>query len=252
MVVIPISNSDKPLKEADLAISPIYQGREKSGCDASHFCGEIKNHPALGKKENLLIAGESSLVKISTCNMLIERLQIAQGSDWENCLVFEREEREESSFSERDFLTADNLAIEAFFDLPEENITAAFVGIRLTNNITTRSFMQNVIKNFNAGHGYTLGRFIFETENLLFAKLFDEEPDFLELGIVNFWNSFGSVRFWRKGDGLPEKSLADALAEHPEFYGELPGIPAVESAFLTPVPHWFGLPTLLQAAKTGK
>ena len=184
--------------------------------------------------------------KISFGSILIDKLQIAQESDWENCLIFERRGQGEGSFADSDFLKADNLAVEAFFDLPKENITGAFVGIRLPNNAFARSFLQNIIKNFTARHEYTIGGFISETETFLSAKLFAAEPDFLELGIINFWNSFGSVRFWRKGEGLPEKAFADALDAHPEFYGTLPGIAAVESAFLAPVPHWYGRPTLLQ------
>lgn len=68
-------------------------------------------------------------------------------------------------------------------------------------------------------------------------------PEFMEIGMLNGWQSFGPLRFWRQGDAEdPPTMLRKALAEraNKRFKEPTPMPMALEIAHSETLPHWLG------------
>ena len=74
--------------------------------------------------------------------------------------------------------------------------------------------------------------------------LFEGGPDFMELGVVNAWKSFGPLRFWEGSSSSPLEAFRGRLDSEEErrYRGPLPLPLALEAAFSSPWPHWMGFP----------
>lgn len=74
--------------------------------------------------------------------------------------------------------------------------------------------------------------------------LFERGPDFMELGVVNAWRSFGPLRFWEGRSSSPLEALLERLDSEEErrYRGPFPLPLALEAGFSSPLPHWMGLP----------
>lgn len=173
----------------------------------------------------------------------ITRLQFACVSDWEHCVVIEKNSDKKYFDVWLRSISADFIGIEAFFDVQEKNIHNAFVGFRI--NATTENIARcrnSVVSFIDAASVFSLDDFIRIAEFVSFENgLFNRGADFMELGVVNHWNSFGPMRFWNRNSGSQYDSFLSALETAPRFLDRLPGHAAIELAFLDPIPHWMGL-----------
>lgn len=183
-------------------------------------------------------------VDIRTINACVTKLQFARGSDWENCLVLVAASAPRSI--DAIFEGArEGVAAEAFFNIAELGINGAFAGFRVSA-AQSDSMIEMASEFASAAEKYDLASFICAAERISgCGRLFSPEPDFMELGIINRWCSFGPVRFWNRGGGDPEKNLISALDKNPKYLGRLPGVPAVETGWAKPIPHWSGMPVKL-------
>jgi len=82
----------------------------------------------------------------------------------------------------------------------------------------------------------------FACDMLAAPQLLNEQPSFLELGVVNAWRSMGPVRLaFAPRASMACEELQQALAAHPH-YSEIRANPiAIELAFDSPLPHWLGV-----------
>ncbi|MDO5562263.1 MAG: hypothetical protein Q4F74_01460 [Synergistaceae bacterium] len=182
-------------------------------------------------------------VDIRELDVCVAKLQFAKGSDWEKCLMFPSGSAIEDFYSWADGV-ADNISVEAFFDIPARGISGVFAGFR----VPAENFkaIKTIAEEFAASTGgYDLASFIKAADEGCGGEMFCAGPDFMELGVVNYWVSFGALRFWN-GEGNAEMRLMSALDKNPRYLGRLPGIPAVESGYTAPVPHWVGVPVRLK------
>ncbi len=123
---------------------------------------------------------------------------------------------------------------------------AAFIGFRC-NFAKRRAFVEGAARGFAAGKFVRAENFIAAVEREFRAPLFTGWPDFMELGLVNMWKSFGALSF----APLPEEPYAvfsAAVSASTRWRGALPAPPALELAFSPPVPHWLGVDFSSRAA----
>lgn len=120
-----------------------------------------------------------------------------------------------------------------------------FFGIRLAglSKAEQQRFCVDALRFFDSPGRRNGQDFLELARDLLAApQLLNEQPSFLELGVVNAWRSMGPVRL----ASAPRASMAceelqQALAAHPH-YSEIRANPiAIELAFDSPLPHWLGV-----------
>ena len=172
----------------------------------------------------------------------VQKLQFTCDSRWEECLVLERG-GEEADIERwlRDF-NAEAVGAEAFFTCAGHSLAApSFTGLRLRGSNENLKAVRMAAQKFISGELLCVSDFVLWAENAAGAPLFIGEPAFLELGLVNLWNSFGPLRFKVSPDEDYSEALARILAEAPRFNGPLPAPPAVEFGFEVPLPHWLGV-----------
>ncbi len=174
----------------------------------------------------------------------VTKLQFANASDWENCLVLEKNSIKNTFDEWADSLSANFIGVEAFFDIPEKNMLGAFIGFRASASKENIAECSRLAASFIASDtDYLLENFVKAEQCLLVTKdLSAGEPDFIELGIVNNWNSVGAMRFWNRGDGDIYECFLSELDRSPRFKNRLPAYAAIEFAYSSPIPHWLGLP----------
>lgn len=175
------------------------------------------------------------------------RLQFAPGSRWEKCVAFSRGEPADAVLKWFDGFHDENIGAELFYETEAEGCRfSAFVGFRC-NFAKRRAFVEEVARGFAAGKFACAENFIAAVESEFRALLFGGTPNFIELGLVNMWKSFGTLSF----APLPEEPYAvfsDAVSALPRWCGALPAPPALELAFSLPVPHWLGVDFSSRAA----
>jgi hypothetical protein len=171
----------------------------------------------------------------------VTRLQLAPGSEWENCLVVKKQIDADITAQWLNRFTSEYIGVEAFFDMPNENISDAFAGIRAPASENNIEIMLRMTRKF-LNSSFTIADFLDEAKIASGGDLFAGEPDFLELGVVNYWNSFGAMRFWKSGSGSEYTAFENALKTRVDFMSVLPAPAAIESAFSAPLPHWLGIP----------
>ena len=170
----------------------------------------------------------------------VTRLQLASASEWENCLVIEKRFSGDIASDWLDKFEAEYIGIEAFLDLSVKNTSGAFIGIRIPafkNNIET---VLNMTRKFHDSD-FMLSNFLDGFQKMFGKSLYTGHPDFLELGVVNHWKSFGAMCFWRSDDGSKFAAFENVLKTRLDFMSVLPTPAAIEFAFSTPVPHWIGV-----------
>ncbi len=182
----------------------------------------------------------------------IEKLQFEPESRWEEAVVVDPgSSMTELSAWLNDF-RGGRLGVEAFFSLPcNGGILSAFIGLRLEFSDEIRSLAAEAAESFLARRPLSVGGLLADVERGLGLRLFAGEPAFMELGLINRWQSFGGLTFWRMGEGYPSGKFAEALAAAPRYLGKLPAPPAIETAYSAPVPHWLGVSVASTSAEGG-
>ncbi|WP_455596329.1 hypothetical protein [Cloacibacillus porcorum] len=182
----------------------------------------------------------------------IEKLQFAPESRWEEAVVVEPGGLMTELSAWLDSLRGGRLGFEAFFGMPYDGgRLSAFIGMRLEISDEIRSLIADAAEFFPARWPVSAGGLLAETERRLGLRLFAGEPAFMELGLINRWQSFGGLTFWRRGEGYPSGKFTEALAAAPRYLGNLPAPPAIETAYSAPVPHWFGVSVASPSAEGG-
>lgn len=172
----------------------------------------------------------------------IEKLQFAPESRWEEALSVGGDSSAAPFEAWLAGFRAARLGIEVFFDAAGEGgAPAAFIGMRLAFPEEGRSFAAGLTEAFLARRLSSVNDFLAFAESRLGAPLFAGSPDFMELGLVNLWQSFGPLTFWRAGCGPAEERFKEALAAAPRYLRRLAAAPAIEAGYLLPFPHWFGI-----------
>ena len=182
----------------------------------------------------------------------IEKLQFAPESRWEEAVVVEPGGLMTELSAWLDSLRGGRLGFEAFFGMPYDGgRLAAFIGMRLEFSDEIRSLAAEAAELFLSRRPVSVDGLLAETERRLGLRLFAGEPAFMELGLINRWQSFGGLTFWRKCEGYPSGKFTEALAAAPRYLGNLPAPPAIETAYSAPVPHWFGVSVASPSAEGG-
>lgn len=171
----------------------------------------------------------------------IEKLQIAAGSDWENCVTVRRGAAF-ADIGEIDKICGGEIGIEAFPEASEAGgAELLFCGARLSASAESIAALHGLVDEFLKNESFTLEDFKSFLESRHGQSFFCGEPDFMELGLLNRWKSYGGLVFWKKYDGTsPLQSFAEKLKACGRFHGKLPALPAVEFGYGTPLPHWIG------------
>lgn len=168
----------------------------------------------------------------------VSKLQFAPASRWEEALIVEK------GFNASDVrawlagLDCPTIGAEAFF---ETDGVQAFVGLRMPYSQAVLDGCAAAADGFLLNRAFSVGDFIRSAEKFSEASLFCGEPNHMELGLVNVWKSYGSLIFWKRGDGPQLTCLAEALREDPRYQSLLPAPPAYETAWNYPLPHWTGI-----------
>lgn len=170
----------------------------------------------------------------------VTKLQFAPESRWEECAALSRGE-DGCAFEEWfGAFGGENIGVEAFFTVRRGlREIPAFIGFRCAF-AGRRAFVAEAARLFAGGGLSGAGDFAAFAEAGFGAPFFSGSPDFMELGLVNMWNSFGALTF-RPMPDEPFAALASALAVSERWNGLLPAPPALELAYSSPVPHWLGL-----------
>lgn len=170
----------------------------------------------------------------------IEKLQFAPARRWEENLTVTPGSPPAALPEWLAGFSDGELGIEAFFQMEEKELTApAFVGLRLPFSAETAAAAAE-LQALLTGCAPSAEDFCLFWERKLSLRLFDRLPDFMELGLVNLWNSFGPLKFWH-GGGAPEAALAEALSADPRYLQKLSAPPAIEAGYSRPIPHWLGI-----------
>lgn len=168
----------------------------------------------------------------------VSKLQFAPGSRWEEALIVEKNLPPAELRAWLGCFKDSHIGAEAFFEISG---TAAFIGVRLAFSPAVADEAARVAEKFISSTGLAVHDFIKSAEKISDALLFLGEPGFMELGLVNMWQSFGPLPFWKKEGGSPFARLNAALLRDGRFASELPAPPAVEIAWDSPLPHWMGV-----------
>lgn len=168
----------------------------------------------------------------------VSKLQFATGSRWEEALIVEKNLPPAELHAWLGRFKDSHIGAEAFFEISG---TQAFIGARLAFSPAVGDEAARVAEEFLSRAGFAVCDFIKSAEKISDAPLFLGEPGFMELGLVNMWQSFGPLPFWKKEGGSPFARLNAALLRDGRFASELPAPPAVEIAWDSPLPHWLGV-----------
>ncbi len=180
-----------------------------------------------------------ALNKIFAGASRVDKLQIAVRGEWENCLILERGDASASRRFTKWLSDVDGeFAVELFTSLsaPDD----CFVGVRFPNPTSGAEHAIATLVEATAGSGTPFGEGLEMLAQAAGGELFENEPDFLELGLLNDWNPFGPLRFWVPGSGDPWGVLKHALAQNTRYLALLQKPAALEVAFSSPIPHWAG------------
>ena len=168
------------------------------------------------------------------------RLQFAPESRWEECVALSRGEPADAVLKWFDGFHDENIGAELFYEAEAEGRRfSAFIGFRC-NFAKRRAFVEEAARGFAAGKFVRAESFTVAAAGEFGSPLFCGTPDFMELGLVNMWKSFGALSF----EPLPENlyaALCSAVFASAWWNGALPAPPALEFAFSSPVPHWLGV-----------
>ena len=167
-------------------------------------------------------------------------LQFANASEWETCLRVDCEAAYDEVQCWLSRFAGMHIGIEAFFSAPELGCGDSFAGVRLPFREETALFCAELVKAYaDSNSAFCVSDFTARLDK--FGPFFQGGADFIELGAVNMWSSFGPLRFWRRGDGEPAAAFAEALKGAERYQSILPVPAAVEFAADEPAPHWLGL-----------
>ena len=173
----------------------------------------------------------------------VSKLQFAEESNWENCCIFDDKSKIVCFHEWSANVTNGNIAVEAFFDIPEKGVHGAFAGMRFKSSLQILSMFNNIAEFFITDRaGFALSTFIILTESGSGLHLFRSTYTYAELGVINYWNSFGAVRLQSKTPAACEKETNNIFKSDPRWNNP-PGETAIEFAYTKPIPHWIGCNT---------
>jgi len=177
-------------------------------------------------------------------NKRVVKFQFACNSEWEKCLIADKFTDIAAIDSFFEGFNSEFVGVEAFFYNKKADTSPAFIGFRIPASKENIVFCRAVANLFTeSSEDFLLGNLIYADGSILaHESLFDGPPDFMELGIVNLWNSFGPMRFWNSGDGDKYKCFSSAITSEKRFLGILPGYAAIELAYTKPLTSWLGFP----------
>lgn len=166
-------------------------------------------------------------------------VQFAQNGAWENALAL-RPSDGAGRFLVWAGESGGELAVEIFSSSIERD-DDCFVGVRFEDTSPERlAALADLVARFSQGDLpfpcaiETLGE-------IAGGALFVGEPDFLELGMFNYWKPFGPRRFWSRGDeGNKTDALDAVLSANPRYTEPTQRPIALEIAYAEPAPHWAG------------
>lgn len=167
-------------------------------------------------------------------------MQFAPESRWEDCAVLLRGEPPEAALRRLSGFCVENAGVELFYEACGEcGGFSAFIGFRCSFT-EKRAFVEAAARGFAAGRFARAEDFTAAAEKEFRSPLFAGRPDFMELGLVNMWKSFGALSFAPAPEN-PCDAFLSAVSASPRWRGALPAPPAVELAFSSPLPHWLGV-----------
>jgi len=173
----------------------------------------------------------------------IIKIQLAADSSWESALTVEKETPATNADAWMQTFEAAYLGIEVFLEPCDAETIAVFAGVRVEATSEHLAAARELILLWQASSAFSLSDFLrYMEEKMSLAGLFTGEPDFMEMGILNLWGSFGALCFWERGDGACRDAFYRALSGAGRFKSFLPAQAVIETAFATPVPHWLGCP----------
>ena len=174
----------------------------------------------------------------------ITKLQIAKGSAWESCVSVTRRSLIAHICDDIKVKCAGGtgeIGIEAFFDESGSNEACpVFCGLRLSLPDNGIAVLMQLVSDFIGSEKYLAGDFICFFEKKLGKALFRGEPDFMELGLINKWKSFGGMVFRQHQKTSHLTAFSEELKRCGRFNGSLEAPPAIEFGYSEPVPHWLG------------
>lgn len=177
----------------------------------------------------------------------IKLMQFVIDSNWEQAWVIEKDNIP-PNISQIDSLLQnqfENIACEVFF----EDITnkQMFFGLKYLKDrnhfLECYQFIYKLCVALSAKN-FKLSELIEQISwQLEKVPLFSKEPSYLELGVVNYWQSDGSVRLWEQGQPkqLSEADIEAKLQNNKQLIGSDKNYQAIEFAFEGEYPHWLGI-----------
>ncbi len=136
----------------------------------------------------------------------------------------------------------EDVALECFFGA--QNGPVQFVGVRLArlDPASRREAIRRLAARYLDGPmSLHAARNVLQS-CLGGAPLWSTRPDFLELGMLDAWSSYGRLRFWTAGAALPPAAaLRRAVEGQPRFHGFTDLPLAIEAGVLGPLPQWRGI-----------
>lgn len=158
--------------------------------------------------------------------------QFAKNGVWEEAWAFDLDNLPSNSELKDYLIGSDEVAFELFFG-------NAFLGLRCNQKDRVVSFAQDCVNLLKPNIKASV--FIKSIEDLFDVPLF-REPLFTEVGSINAWKSVGAFTLptpllaLKSYDALWEKIVVSPVSQDPLH------IKAVEIAFDSKFPHWFGFP----------
>lgn len=180
-------------------------------------------------------------------NSEIKLIQFALDSNWEQAWVIEKDNilsniSKVETFLENKFET---ISCEVFFEDITNN--QMFFGIRYlkerNNILECYQFIYKLCVALSAkspGLADLIEQISWELGSI---PLLSKEPSYLEIGIVDFWKSCGSIILWKQGElkQLSEANIEEKLQKNKQLICTERNYQAMEFAFEGDYPHWLGI-----------
>jgi hypothetical protein len=179
---------------------------------------------------------------ISILSGPIVRLQFASDARWEEAVHIVKDCAKDPGIALWMSTASQNVAVEAFVPVAHG---LAFLGVRLSSLSRKLQYdiVTSLVLRFIESPEMCSASFIEHIESFAGCILFKTVPNFLEIGKVNAWRSFRSVKFWPNEAGQsPIESVRSTLESNARFR-EPSRLPyAIEFQFDGKLAHWYAQP----------
>lgn len=176
----------------------------------------------------------------------VEQVQFARRGKWEEALVVDRSDGDPACTFLRWVSSGQGEFAAEFFGRCAGG--AAFWGMRFAEAEMDRCVALAEILKCALRADRAMADCVERAGRMAGGALFAGEPDYLELGMLNAWQTFGPLSFWNKGSarGMSE-SFERCLPAEARFGHPTAAPIALEAAYAAPVPHWLGFPVSQRA-----